>query len=81
MRGFAQSRTKLALSLLVFAVSSGFLVLGYIGESSWVTVVIAVLGLYAGAKVATDWVSNGHGPQHRRRRPVDHGEEPDPPVP
>jgi hypothetical protein len=78
MRGFARSRTKLALSLLVFATASVFLVMDYIGESSWVTVVIAVLGLYAGAKVAADWVSNGHGP--RRRRPVDHS-EPDPPVP
>ena len=79
MRGFARSRTKLALSLLVFDTASVFLVMEYIGESSWVTVVIAVLGLYAGAKVAADWVSNGHGP--RRQRPVDHSEEPDPPVP
>ncbi len=79
MRGFAQSRTKLALSLLVFATASVFLVMEYIGESSWVTVVIAVLGLYAGAKVAADWVKNGNG--HQRRRPVDHSEEPDPPVP
>lgn len=78
MRGFAQSRTKLALSLLIFATSSVFLVMGYVGESSWVTVVIAVLGLYAGSKVAQDWVTNGNGP---RRRPVDHTEEPDPPVP
>ncbi len=78
MRGFAQSRTKLALSLLVFATASVFLVMEYIGESSWVTVVIAVLGLYAGAKVAADWVKNGNG--HQRRRPVDHS-EPDPPVP
>jgi hypothetical protein len=79
MRGFAQSRTKLALSLLTFVTSSVFLVLDYIGESSWVTVVIAVLGLYATSKVAQDWVRNGNGPP--RRRPVDHGEEPDPPVP
>jgi len=78
MRGFAQSRTKLALSLLIFATSSVFLVMEYIGESSWVTVVIAVLGLYASSKVAQDWVKNGNGP--RRRRPVDHS-EPDPPVP
>jgi len=77
MRGFAQSRTKLALSLLIFATSSVFLVMDYIGESSWVTVVIAVLGLYATSKVAQDWVKNGNGP---RRRPVDHS-EPDPPVP
>ncbi len=56
MRGFAQSRTKLALSLLTFVTSSVFLVLGYIGESSWVTVAIAVLGLYATSKVAQDWV-------------------------
>jgi len=77
MRGFAQSRTKLALSLLIFATSSVFLVMDYIGESSWVTVVIAVLGLYASSKVAQDWVKNGNG---RRRRPIDHS-EPDPPVP
>lgn len=75
MRGFAKSRTKLALSLLVFATASVFLVMDYIGESSWVTVVIAVLGLYATSKVAQDWVRNGN-----RRRPVDHS-EPDPPVP
>ena len=78
MRGFAQSRTKLALSLLTFVTSSVFLVLGYIDEGSWVTVVIACLGLYAGSKVAQDWVRNGNGP--RRRRPIDHS-EPDPPVP
>ncbi len=78
MRGFAQSRTKLALSLLIFATASVFLVMEYIGESSWVTVVIAVLGLYASSKVAQDWVKNGNG--HRRRRPIDHS-EPDPPVP
>jgi len=73
MRGFAKSR-----SLLVFATASVFLVMDYIGESSWVTVVIAVLGLYATSKVAQDWVKNGNGP--RRRRPIDHS-EPDPPVP